>query len=380
MSTRLVNARIVREDRVVEGDLTILGSVIKDVGEAPDVATHVLDCEGDFLVPGLIDVHTDDVEHYVQPRPGVRWPSMLAAVLAHDWQLLGSGITTVLDALSLGDADSGGVRTAMLDAAIDGLSHARSEGLLKADHYLHLRCELSDPVLLPIVERHMNNPGLRLVSLMDHTPGQRQWHDLKLFREFRRKRNARVWTDDEFSLYLAERRDRQRRHVPPSRTRIGQLCQERCIPTASHDDTTVADVDESHAHGITISEFPTTVAAARRARQLGMKIAMGSPNVILGRSHSGNVSALELAEEGLLDILTSDYVPGSLLHAAFALAERGFDLARTVAMVTANPANLLGFVDRGRIAAGLRADLLRVRVIEGVPVIRNIWVVGRQFL
>jgi alpha-D-ribose 1-methylphosphonate 5-triphosphate diphosphatase len=339
-----------------------------------------VDCEGDFLVPGLIDMHTDDIEHYVQPRPGVRWPSMLAALLAHDWQLLGSGITTVLDALSLGDQDSGGVRTAMLDAAIDGLSRARFKGLLKADHYFHLRCELSDPALLAIVERHMDNPGVRLVSLMDHTPGQRQWQDLALFREFRRKRNGRVWTDDEFSLYLAERLDHQRRHVPSSRERIGQLCQERRIPTASHDDTTVSDVDESGADGIAISEFPTTVAAARRARQLGMKIAMGSPNIVLGRSHSGNVSALELAKEGLLDVLTSDYVPCSLLHAAFALAEGGFDLAKTIAMVTANPADLLGFVDRGRIAAGLRADLLRVRVVEGVPVIRNIWVAGQQFL
>ena len=305
---------------------------------------------------------------------------MLAAVLAHDCQLTGSGITTALDALSLGDYDSGGERAAMLAEVIAALTGARSAGLFKADHYLHFRCELSDPALLPIVERQIDNGSLRLASLMDHTPGQRQWHDLTLFRQFRRKKNARVWTDDEFVLYLAERKEHQLRHVPPSRVRIGQLCSERNLLLASHDDTTPADVEESHANGITISEFPTTIAAARRARELGMKIVMGSPNVILGGSHSGNVSAIALAEAGLLDILTSDYVPGSLLHAAFALAARGFDLAQSVAMITANPADVLAFTDRGRIETGRRADLLRVRLVEGVPVIRAVWIAGRRCL
>lgn len=380
MNLQVTNARIVEEDRVTEGSLEILDGRISSIEGASGGDAPVLDCEGDFLLPGLIDIHTDNMEHYVHPRPGVRWPAMLASVLAHDWQLLGSGITTVLDALSLGDYDSGGARTAMLDAAINGLTQARAAGLLKVEHYFHLRCELSDPALLPIVERHIDNPGVRLVSMMDHTPGQRQWHNLTLYREFRRKKNARVWSEDEFELYIAERREHQKRHVPSGRSTIGRLCAERNIRIASHDDTTVADAEESHADGITISEFPTTVEAARRARELGMKIVMGSPNIILGGSHSGNVSAMELADQGLLDVLTSDYVPGSLLHAAFALAAKGFDLAETIAMVTKNPAELLGFADRGRIAPGLRADLIRVRLVEGVPVIRNIWVAGQQYL
>ncbi|MFC7397912.1 alpha-D-ribose 1-methylphosphonate 5-triphosphate diphosphatase [Chelatococcus sp. GCM10030263] len=378
MNTRLVNARVVHEHAVAQGDLAISHQVFADTRGAPGTAMSEIDCEGDFLIPGLIDIHTDHVEHHVHPRPGVTWPSMLSAALAHDWQLIGSGITTVLDALSLGDYDSGGERTRMLDAIIRALTAGRSAGLFKADHYFHFRCELSDPGLLALVERHIDNGSLRLASLMDHTPGQRQWHDLALFREFRRKKNARMWTDDEFALYLAERLEHQRRHVPPSRARIGELCGLRNVPLASHDDTTATDVEESRDNGITISEFPTTVTAARHARACGMKIVMGAPNVVLGRSHSGNISAIELAEEGLLDVLTSDYVPGSLLQAAFTLAARGFDLAQTIAMISANPADLIGFTDRGRIAPGLRADLLRVRLFEGVPVIRNVWVAGRQ--
>lgn len=374
---RIANAQIVLDDEVRRGSITISDGLINDVG---DDGTADVDCEGDFILPGLVDLHTDNLEHYMLPRPGVRWPSPLAAVLAHDWQLLGSGITTVLDAVGLGDLDSGSTRAAMLETAIAALTRARADGLFRLEHYFHFRCELSDEGLLPIVHAHIDNPGLKLVSVMDHTPGQRQWSDLALFREFRRKKSAHVWTDREFEVYLGELQGRQKTLVPPNRATLGSLCRERDIPLASHDDTTVRDVEESYSDGITISEFPTTVEAAQRARERGMTIVMGSPNIILGGSHSGNVSAMELANVELLDVLTSDYVPGSLLHSVFRLAAKGFDLPKAIAMVTKNPAELLGFVDRGRIALGLRADLIRVRLVEGVPVIRNIWVAGRQYL
>ena len=131
-----------------------------------------------------------------------------------------------------------------------------------------------------------------------------------------KKKNNEVWTEDGFAAYMAERLAHQARHVPAARDIIGKHGRERDIHMASHDDTTTADVEQSHADGISISEFPTSVVAARRARELGQRIVMGSPNVVLGGSHSGNVGAMELWDEGLLDVLTSDYVPGSLLHAA----------------------------------------------------------------
>jgi alpha-D-ribose 1-methylphosphonate 5-triphosphate diphosphatase len=377
MKTNFSNARLVLPHGVETGALSMAEGrfVALDRNAGADLE---IDCEGDYLLPGLIDLHTDNLEHHFSPRPGVRWPSTLAAVLAHDWQMLGAGITTVLDALSLGDYDSAGARTAMLNAAIDGVTAARTQGLTRADHYFHFRCELSDPGLLPIVDRHLGNPALRLMSVMDHTPGQRQWKNTSIYRDFRRKKNAQVWTDEEFEIYLEERRANQRTHVVPGRARIGQAGKEFQIRIASHDDTTVADVEESHADGITIAEFPTTIEAAQRARALGMKIVMGSPNVVLGRSHSGNVSALELNEAGLLDVLTSDYVPASLLHAAFILAGKGVPLHEAIAKVTATPADILGFADRGRIAPGFRADLLRVRLVDGQPVIRGIWVNGNR--
>ena len=373
----LRNARIVLADSVVEGDLAIAGGRILDT-DVPGAAE--VDLGGDYLIPGLIDLHTDNIEHHFTPRPGVSWPSATAAVLAHDWQLLGSGITTVLDSLSLGDYDTQGRRSRMLNAAIDGITAARQAGLLKVDHHFHFRCELSDGGLEPIVLRHIDNPVLRLLSMMDHTPGQRQWHDVALYREFRRKKNNNVWSDEEFGAYVAERQANQAQYVPGARALIAKLAAERSIRIASHDDTTIADVEEAVGDGISISEFPTTMAAARHARQLGMSIVMGSPNVVLGGSHSGNVGAMQLAEAGLLDVMTSDYVPGSLLHAAFILGERAMSLPQAIATITATPAAILGFADRGLIAPGLRADLLRVRVIDGLPVIIGIWIEGRAFL
>ncbi len=375
-AVRLVNARVLAPEETGVTELAIAEGLI--VADGAGLAER--DCEGDLLIPGLIDIHTDNIEHHFHPRPGVTWPSGVAAAVAHDAQMLAAGVTTVLDSLSLGDYDSAGARTRMLHAAIGGLDTAHAAGLLRADHFFHFRCELSDGGLLPIIAEHVDNPRLRLLSLMDHTPGQRQWHDLGIYREFRRKKNNRVWTDEEWHAYLDDRRAQQARFVPEARALIAAHGRDKQIRLASHDDTTLADVAESHADGITISEFPTTVEAAAEARRLGQQIVMGAPNVVLGGSHSGNVGAMRLAEAGLLDVLTSDYVPASLLHAAVLVGRQLGDLAAGLATVTSRPAALLGMTDRGRLAAGLRADLLQVRLVGDMPVVRAAWVGGRRQL
>lgn len=372
----LRNARVLAPEPI--GDRLVIAD--GQVADAEGAVAASVDCEGDFLIPGLIDIHTDNIEHHFHPRPGVTWPSPLGAALAHDGQMLLSGITTVLDSLSLGDYDSAGARTRMLNAAIGGLNAAHAAGLLRVDHYFHFRCELSDGGLLPLIEAHVDNPRLRLLSLMDHTPGQRQWHDLALYREFRRKKNNRVWSDEEWQAYVDDRLAQQARFVPEARAIISAHGRDKQIRLASHDDTTLEDVEQSAGDGITISEFPTSLVAARHARARGQKIVMGSPNVVLGGSHSGNVGAMDLAEEGLLDVLTSDYVPASLLHAAFLVGERLGDLSAGIATVTSAPADLLGLADRGRLAPGTRADLLQVRLVEGVPVIRAAYVAGHRVL
>jgi alpha-D-ribose 1-methylphosphonate 5-triphosphate diphosphatase len=206
---------------------------------------------------------------------------------------------------------------------------------------------------------------------MDHTPGQRQWRDLESYRTFHRDKG---WNDAEFADVVADYKDKMARHSDVNRKAIQDLCRGLEVPLASHDDTTEEHVEQAHAEGITISEFPTSLPAAKLAQSYGMMNVMGAPNVVRGGSHSGNISALALAEAGLLDVLSSDYVPSSLLHAGFLLHQRaGMTLPDAVRTVALNPARAIGLTDRGEIAPGQRADLVRVRLHENLPVVREVW-------
>ncbi|UEM03945.1 alpha-D-ribose 1-methylphosphonate 5-triphosphate diphosphatase [Skermanella rosea] len=376
METNITNARIVGRDGIATGSLSIRDGVIAAIDDSAGDLPGALDFEGDFLLPGLIEMHTDNLEKHFSPRPGVMWPSPKAAVIAHDLQVAGAGITTVFDAISVGDYDSGGERRRMLADAVWAIGACVGQGLLRADHLIHLRCEVSDAGVVEIFQQFADHPLLRLVSLMDHTPGQRQWAEMSKYRLFYRSKN---WTEAEFQAHLDSRIESQHRYARLHRDQILELARPRALRLASHDDTTEDHVAEAVAAGITISEFPTTLQAARAARQSGMRVIMGAPNLVRGGSHSGNASAAELAGQGLLDGLSSDYVPSSLLHAAFLLhGVVGIPLHRAIATVTANMADMLGLPDRGVIEPGRRADLVRVRLDGDLPVVLTVWREGRR--
>jgi alpha-D-ribose 1-methylphosphonate 5-triphosphate diphosphatase len=372
----LANAQIVLRDEIVRGAVHIDDGRIEDISTGSSVPSGAIDLGGDFLLPGLIEMHTDHMEKHMVPRPGVHWPFPVGAAIAHDVQIAGAGITTVYDAISIGTYREGSARGEMLERAIAAVRDGKSNGLFRADHLLHLRCEVSDPDMLRLVESFIDSPYVQLISLMDHTPGQRQWRDLSLMKRFH---NADDMPDADLKAYVDERVELQRLHADKHRVAVVELCQARGLPMASHDDTTVEHVAEAVAHGITISEFPTTLEAARAARAEGMAIVMGAPNIVRGGSHSGNVSAVELAEAGLLDGLSSDYVPSSLLQAVFLMHDRiDIPLPGAVATVTSNVADMVGLDDRGTIAPGKRADLVRVHEADGLPVVRQVWRDGRR--
>jgi len=217
---------------------------------------------------------------------------------------------------------------------------------------------------------------------MDHTPGQRQWEDIEQARIYYTGKKG--WSDERFERSVREAQEQQERHARPQRRHFVEYAVKRGVVLASHDDTNIGHVEEAYGEGAAISEFPTRVEAARAARDKGMSVVMGGPNVVRGGSHSGNVAAVELARLGLLDTLSSDYVPASLLLAAFRLVdEAGFSVPQAAATVSRNPARALGLADRGEIAAGRRADLVQVRLVEradGVrqPVVRAVWREGRR--
>lgn len=369
----LKNGRMVLGDEVVTGSVRVSGGVIVSVDSGPCNVANAEDLGGDYLLPGFVELHTDNLEQELEPRPGVFWPDPIASVLAHDNTMAGAGITTVLDAVSLGEYHDGPSRSKIMDLSILALRRARATGVLRADHRLHLRCEFSDPKVVDMLLPHIGDPMLMLVSLMDHTPGQRQFTDTDKYRKYYKK----GWSDEEFAELSQRMLATQEACAADNRRRIIELCRERTLPLASHDDTTPEHVAQAVAEGIAISEFPTTLMAAQLARRAGISIVMGGPNLVRGASHSGNVSARELAGDGLLDVLSSDYVPGSLASGAFALHRKlGVSLPEAVAKISANPARAVGLTDRGVIAEGMRADLVRVREVEGVPAVLRTWSMG----
>jgi alpha-D-ribose 1-methylphosphonate 5-triphosphate diphosphatase len=213
---------------------------------------------------------------------------------------------------------------------------------------------------------------------MEHTVGQRQFPDAEKYREIL----VKLFHVPEDKVEERFRRDAEasRTFAPTYRDAVCRLALERGIAVAAHDDETLEHVEEAARLGMTISEFPTTLLAAEAARERGMATVMGAPNVVKGGSHSGNVSALELARAGLLDALASDYVPISLLAATLRLTadDVGMSLPEAVNTASLNPARAAGLDDRGEIAAGKRADLIRVRLVDGHPVVRTVYSAGRR--
>lgn len=372
----LANAQLVLPDRVALGAVTIEAGVISDITEGDSIPTGALDCGGDLVLPGLVELHTDNVERHIEPRPEVDWPH-LPALLAHDAELASTGITTVFDAMRVGSIHSGKGR--YIDYArklADELLAARAEGMFKISHFLHLRAEICSETLLEELAAFGPEDRVGIVSLMDHTPGQRQFRDLTALKTYVAKK--RGMNDAEFAEHVENLLSLQERfgakHEKGAVTeaiRLGAVL-------ASHDDTTAEHVTTSASNGVGFAEFPTTVEAAKACREQGIAVMMGAPNLIRGGSHSGNVAAEDLAKQDLLDIVSSDYVPSALLLSAFHLARIWDDLPRAIATVTRNPAQAARLEDRGVLQVGMRGDVLRVRQTEAAPLLRGVWSQGTK--
>jgi alpha-D-ribose 1-methylphosphonate 5-triphosphate diphosphatase len=374
--TLFTNARIVTPDDVFSGSLAVEDGLIAAVEPGRQPARSALDLDGDYLVPGVVELHTDVLERHAIPRPGVHWPEV-PAVLAYDSQLMGAGITTVFDSLAIGYLVDTGQRPRDPRPLVEAIRTARAAGLLRADHYLHMRCEVSTALVVQDFIPFADDPMVRLVSLMDHAPGQRQFVDVAKYREYNQGRYG--LTDAQLDALVERRLEERARYAEEHRAAITALCRKHGLPVASHDDATIAHVDEAMQAGAAIAEFPTTLEAAQAAHEYGLAVLAGAPNLVRGQSHSGNVPAALLAERGWLDVLSSDYVPASVLHGAFLLHLRhGMSLPRAIATVSATPARRVGLEDRGVLAVGRRADLVRVRVAGDVVVVRGVWVGGER--
>lgn len=376
MSVVLTDAKIITQTDAVHGTLVCEDDRIVEVSSQHIAAGDPLG--GDYLIPGIVDIHTDNLERHFFPRPGVDWDPISAAII-HDGNCLSVGVTTVFDSLSIGSwSGKEARRIDNLKTLVDGLDQADQSGLVHANHFIHWRCETTNPFLPELFEAVADHRLTHLLSVMDHTPGQRQYPDLE--KHFQRWREHSGLSEAETRKRYEELVENQKYHSGPNRELIAHEAKVRGLALASHDDQLEQHVAEAHGIGATISEFPTTIEAARAAREAGMIIAMGGPNLMRGGSYSGNVSAADLAAERLLDVFASDYVPRSMIEAAFALtnAPHGWSLPDAVATVTSAPARSVGLDDRGELAAGKRADFIRVKMVDGRPVVRGVWVSGQR--
>lgn len=383
--TLLCNALLVLPQEVRRGSLRLSGGIIAAIEEGVGVphapGCDVVDCEGDLVLPGLLELHTDNLERHIAPRPGVDWPHA-SAILAHDAEFASVGITTVFDALRVGSivSDSKTSYGEYARVLANEILQLRRRGVLRVNHFLHLRAEVCSETLVAELDKFGPEDGIGVVSLMDHTPGERQFRDLSKLKAYVCGKHG--LDDAGFDAHVAQQ--------TALRARVGDVHEAAAVAAArrygavlaSHDDTTAPQVARSAAHGAEFAEFPTTREAAEACRAAGIAVMMGAPNLIRGGSHSGNVAAEELARADLLDVLSSDYVPSALLSGAMMLSDIWGDMARGVATVTRMPAKAAGLQDRGSLELGARADVIRVRRIEGAgpqaTAVRGTWVGGRR--
>ena len=376
-----MNEQIYTNYRLQLPDQEIIGTLIVCDGKISEIQPGIVNIgqngQGEYLMPGLIELHTDNLEKCISPRPGVKWP-LTAAVSYHDRDLISSGITTVCDAISIGDVKPNSVRLKNFGEMIEAIFASQKSGKLLTNHLLHLRCEISFEGICNFVEKYASNPLLSLMSLMDHTPGQRQFVSVEKYKEYYIGKYG--MSEAEMNNFIAYRQETQQKYAPKNRQALVDIAKQQKISLASHDDATINHVKEAVENGVILAEFPTTLAAAKAAHNSGLQVLMGAPNLVLGGSHSGNVSAMELVEQNLVDVISSDYVPRSLLQSIFLISHQtDKPVYETMKLVTSNPAQTINlFKDRGSLEIGKRADLITVHDDGIIPHLTSVVINGHR--
>jgi alpha-D-ribose 1-methylphosphonate 5-triphosphate diphosphatase len=367
-SVAVVGGHVVTPERVVEGGVRVEGDRIVDVGAVDADADTVVEAEGRLVVPGLVDLHGDDIEQHLYPRSGARM-SLPMALASADRANISAGITTKFHAISF-ERDEQADRSPELAATLTDAIVAAGD--LLADHRLHARCEVSQAQCVDAVLEVVGNGDADLVSVMSHVPGKGQFQDVAAFKEY--YENATDHTVAEAEEMIEQRTDIPMATLRDRVDRVVEAATEAGAVTASHDDEDPREVERLADSGVEITEYPITLETAERAAELGMTTAMGAPNLVRGESQWGNLSTADAIEAGVVDALVADYHPPSLLAGAF--VDTGEPLPERVNRVSAIPADAVGFGDRGRIEAGARADLLVVDR-DPTPTVARALVAGR---
>ena len=365
----ITNAKIVMPDRILNGSVMIENGKIEKITSDKIEGDNIIDAKGKFLLPGLIDIHGDDLEKEISPRPSVNFPIDFALINL-DRKTAACGITTKLHAIAYFEDELKGRHPAKSKEILKTLNRLRDK--LLVNNLIHARCEISSDIsdILQVID----DPCVKLISIMDHTPGQGQFKNIEDYKAY----HKRVYglKEEEIERIL----NRKREHDKMSNLRkVLDKAHKTGIPIASHDDDTDKKVEFFHSLGVKISEFPVTLEAAKKAKELGMIISMGAPNVVRGRSSTGNLSAIEAIKHNLVDVLCSDYSAEAMLYAPFILERKKLmTLNKAVNLVSLNPARAIGMDDEvGSIEPGKQADLIIVDKIDEIPVVTKTIVNGK---
>jgi alpha-D-ribose 1-methylphosphonate 5-triphosphate diphosphatase len=372
----LTHATVVFADEVRD-DVAVLieGDTIAALDPASSAGATEMNLAGRTLMPGLVDLHCDAMEKEVEPRPGVHFPLDFACAQA-DKRNAAAGITTVYHALSFANHELG-VRNNAFAAEIARAIHDWQPHAL-VDNRVHLRYELTDETAPPVLSALLDAGHAHLLSFMDHSPGQGQFRDVEAYRRYL----AKTYKTDERELDdILERKAQAAKGALGRMEALAAQARSRGVAIASHDDDSPAKVATVCALGAVISEFPINLETAQAARAHGLATLFGAPNILRGKSQSGNMRALDAVLAGVADCLCGDYSPAALLPSVMRLPTlAGITLPAAIALVTRNPARAAGLIDRGEIAVGMRADLIAVKHLGGLPQAERVWSGGKSAL
>lgn len=371
----LNHCRAVLPDRVLEdASVRVEHGIVVDVTQGRSLGEGI-DAEGAWLLPGFVDMHSDAIEKAVEPRPGARFP-VEVALRELDRSLAGWGITTIFHSLSFANMEMGLRSNDTAARLIDEISSVTP--LLRVDTRIHARFEVTDLEAVPHLERLIREKKVDLLSFMDHSPGQGQYRDTAAYRSYYGKVYA--MSDADLDLVLDRKAQARAEGMQEAVAQQLALCRRKGVPMASHDDDTPERIEWRAREGMAISEFPINLETAKAARELGVRTCLGAPNLVRGGSQARNLSARTCLEAGYGDLLCSDYLPQSILHAVFLLAQwRVRSLPEAVAMASLAPARAVGLdYTKGSIEVDKHADLLLVVERHGHPDILRTWVRGRE--
>lgn len=373
------NVDIVTRDAILKNhEIYIEDGIIKEIGkDIHKENVEIIDGQGGTLMPGFIDVHSDYIEQLAAPRVTSVMDFNLA-LYEFERELVTHGITTMYHSISfLKDTGKKALRQPKNVRKMIELIDQSHKQLHLVHHRFHLRLELDNMNAYDDVVEYIQKGQVHLLSFMDHTPGQGQYRDIEIYRKS--YLNDEGMTEEQVQAQIANLMNKEKLTLDKVQT-IAKYAKEKNIPIASHDDDTIEKLEVIKSFNATISEFPITMEVLQAAHNQGFMTVVGAPNILLGGSHAGNLSAKEAIESGCADILCSDYYPASLLHAIYKMADNGQALHEMVNKVTYNAAKAVGIENElGSIEVGKKADMLIVmRLPDNYPAITHVFVEGTQ--